>query len=265
MSATKPVIVYGENGQFSIERQSAKGQISRETLNGNEVSSIDTAVRFAVNQARGQQTQTDKWQSLLCYILAMPCMDEYRGAGDPMTGKTSDTFRDALRKAEDQFFDQCHADKVAGIPVTEKGRTELVRAIRNDKNYSNIKATCAKYFAFVGALPRTDAGYLIPRPVMLAHVSALMNITPEDTSMAGRLRALLTEIEKMDKRKDIESALFVIGQLSDAAKGRLSHVDEVATNAAQSLPPNAGDTVQALQEIAKRGQPVKASTEAATV
>jgi hypothetical protein len=187
----KANIVYGENGAFSVERTDKSGKVKSDPFNGNRVLETAQCVRLVVGAVKGQQTMSDAWQSLIVAIFNMPLLDGYRGKGDKTTGKTPNTFKDAIRKAEDAYFDQLALDKVPGIPSDPEKRLELVKQMRNDNNYSNIRSTCAKYYAFVGALPATSAGYLIPRPVMLAHIQTVLNVQPEDTSAAGRINALI--------------------------------------------------------------------------
>lgn len=262
MNGKNVAISYGENGKFAIERTNAKGKIDRELVDGAKVSEVTEAVRFAVNAAKGQETATNHWQSLVCLILAMPIMDGSKGKGDRLTGKTADTFKDALRKAEDAFFDQCAADKVRGIPTDADARLDLVRKVRNDKNYSNIKSTCAKYFAFIGAIPVTDAGYLVPRAVMLAHIASVLNIQNEDTSLHGRIRAMIAEAKKIDKASEAYALIVACKELLAMAESRKAYADEIATNAAHGLPVNAGDTSKVLSEIAKVSKPAAEVTPA---
>lgn len=242
------------DGKFTIERQNADGKVATQIEDAYKVSDLADAIRFAVQSGKGQQTATNHWQSLVCEVLRHPMMDGMKGAGDRTTGKTSDVFRDLVRKAEDAVFDQAAADKVRGVPTDVSERTDLVRKIRNDKNYSNIKSTCAKYFAFVGALPMTDSGYLVPRAVMLAQIASVLEVTPTDNSLVGRINALKADIEALDKpdaARAVQAALAALVSLADA---RYSYACEVATNAAANLPPNAGDAPHALREIAQQSK-----------
>ncbi len=245
----KANIVYGAGGLFKIERTDKSGKVKSDPINGNKMLDTAACVRLVVGAVKGQQTMSDAWQSLIVNIFGRIPADTYKGKGDRTTGKTPTTFKDAIRKAEDAYFDQLAFDKVAGIPQDEGKRNEMVKTIRNDNNYSNIRSVCAKYYAFVGAMPATDAGYLIPRPVMQAHIASVLNVTPEDSSVAGRINALIVETREATEEKAIREALIACQALAQQLKARLDHVAELATNAAQSMPANAGDTGAVASEV----------------
>lgn len=257
----KNTVVFGDNGVFKIERTDKAGKVSAQVENGNVMLEVAQCVRLVTGAIKGQQTMSDAWQSLIVRILDSRGLDEYRGAGDRETGKTSTTFKDAIRKAEDAYFDQLAHDKVAGIPVSAEKRNEMVKAMRNDNNYSNIRSTCAKYFAFVGALPVTQSGYLIPRPIMLEQIKGVLNVKPEDTSLRGRIVAMLPEVESCSDDKELKAAIVAMNDLLAKAKARIDHIAEVATNAMQHLPPTAGSTPTIASEAI--GKAKRAKTPAA--
>ncbi len=227
----KANIVYGAEGLFKIERTDKSGKVKSDPINGNKMLDTAACVRLVVGAVKGQQTMSDAWQSLIVNIFGRIPADTYKGKGDRTTGKTPTTFKDAIRKAEDAYFDQLAFDKVTGIPQDEGKRNEMVKTIRNDNNYSNIRSVCAKYYAFVGAMPATDAGYLIPRPVMQAHIASVLNVTPEDSSVAGRINALIVETREATDDKALREALVACQALAQQLKARLDHVAELATNA----------------------------------
>lgn len=253
----KANIVYGAEGLFKIERTDKSGKVKSDPINGNKMLDTAACVRLVVGAVKGQQTMSDAWQSLIVNIFGRIPADTYKGKGDRNTGKTPTTFKDAIRKAEDAYFDQLAFDKVTGIPQDEGKRNEMVKTIRNDNNYSNIRSVCAKYYAFVGAMPATDAGYLIPRPVMQAHIASVLNVTPEDSSVAGRINALIVETREATEEKAIREALIACQALAQQLKARLDHVAELATNAAQSMPANAGDTGAVASEAIGKAKRAK--------
>lgn len=240
---TKANVIFGDAGKFSIERTDKSGKVSSDVQHGNKMLETAVCVRLVVGAYKGQQSMSDAWQTLVVSILKGTAMDGYKGKGDRKTGKTPNTFKDAIRKAEDAFFDQLAHDKVSGIPQDAEKRLEMVKAIRNDNNYSNIRSVCAKYFAFVGALPATDAGYLVPRPVMQAQIAGVLDIAPEDSSLKGRINAMIVEYRESTDAKALKDALPAIQTLMAQVQARIAHCAEVATNAAQHLPP-AGTTLE---------------------
>ena len=106
-------------------------------------------------------------------------------------------------------------------------------------------------------MPATDAGYLIPRPVMQAHIASVLNVTPEDSSVAGRINALIVETREATDDKELRAALIACQALTQQLKARLDHVAELATNAAQSLPANAGDTGAVASEVIGKAKRAK--------
>lgn len=251
----KATVVFGDKGAFKIERTDKSGKVTGDVHNGHKVLETAACVRLVCGAVKGQQTMSDAWQSLVVAILSRKELDSYKGKGDRKTGKTPNTFKDAVRKAEDALFDQFAADKVAGIPQDAEKRNEMVKSMRNDNNYSNIRSTCAKYFAFVGALPATDAGYLIPRPVMQAQIAGVLDIAPEDSSLRGRINAMIVETKESTDDKALKDALPALQNLMDQLKARIAHCAEVATNAAQHLPQNGTVPAVASELLGKMARP----------
>lgn len=251
----KPTVVFGDAGKFSIERTDKSGKVSSDIQHGNKMLETAACVRLVCGAVKGQQTMSDAWQTLVVQVLKMVPTDGYKGQGDKKTGKTPNTFKDAIRKAEDAFFDALAHDKVSGIPQDAAKRNEMVKAIRNDNNYSNIRSVCAKYFAFVGALPATDAGYLIPRPIMQAQIASVLDITPEDSSLKGRLNALIVETRESSDSKALKEALPALHTLLAQVQARIAHCAEIATNAAQNLPANGTVPAVASELLGKLQRP----------
>lgn len=241
-------VVFGDAGAFKIEKTAKDGKVSAVAFAGNKQLEVGQCVRLVLGSIKGQQTMSDAWQSLIVRIFDQRGLDEYKGTGDRETGKTSTTFKDAIRKAEDSYFDQLAHDNVAGIPASAEKRNEMVKTMRNDNNYSNIRSTCAKYFAFVGALPVTQSGYLIPRPVMLEQIKLVLNVTPEDTSLAGRMRAMLAEVDTLSDDKQLKAVMFTLQELVTHTKLRIDHCAEVATNATQKTAPLPAATEKVIRE-----------------
>lgn len=245
----KANVVFGSAGQFKIERTDKAGKVTSDSFEGNKMLEVAQTVRLVTGAVKGQQTMSDAWQSLIVRVLSDKGLDGYKGKGDKETGKTSTTFKDQIRKSEDAYFDQLALDKVPGIPQDVEKRNEMVRAMRNDNNYSNIRSTCAKYFAFIGAIPATESGYLIPRPVMLAQIAGVLNIKPEDTSLKGRIDALVPEVKSNDDIKALKAAMVSAQHLIAQLQLRIDHHAEVATNAAHKMPVNAGDVPSTASEL----------------
>ena len=84
---------------------------------------------------------------------------------------------------------------------------------------------------------------------MLAHIQTVLNVTPEDTSVAGRINALILETKESTDFEQLKAALIACNALSAQLKSRIDHCAEVATNAAQHMPPNAGDVSAVASEV----------------
>lgn len=221
-----------------------------------------------LNQAfKGETTRRATHQSVLASVFSNPKLDGYKGKGDPLTGKTSKEFKASIRACEDMFFTELQTEGLLKLPKSdnpEKTFQEFCTSVREDKNYSNIKSTVAKYYAFIGCNCITQSGFLIPAPVMLEQIKAVMQLDPVDNSIYGKLNVIITELnsgtlDEQDCLKSIVACRAILATL----QGVSSHYAEIATNnnqaqskgEAKSVPTIAKATIESAMKSVANAKP----------
>ena len=248
-------VIQSDNGsKFVLTKIDASGKETVSIENAMHVADNVTIGRGLQNVNKNQANQRAMFQSLLFAIFANPKLDGYRAKGDKTTGKTSKEFKDSIRVAEHAFIEQLVTGGVIKLPASdnqEKALQTFCTSIREDKNYSNIKSTVAKYFAFVGANCATQAGFLVPHAIMLVQISSVMELSSPDNSIAGMLDKVKVEMDKQEtiSETDVKKALVSARLLLATLEGLNRHYDEIATNAVQHMPVNAGDTPSVASEL----------------
>lgn len=244
MAKVKAIVTALENA-FVIQ----KGD-KRETVAGETALDQGASIKAIVGATKSHGTLQNAYCVFLHHVLNRPLCDAIKGKGDVTTGKVDKNGRAYIRSAEVAYINECHAAGIKGIPADEAARIALAESIRNDGNYSNIKNTVVKYFAFCGKLPMTSAGILVPKQVMQAEISAVLNIAPEDNSLYGQLLAIKRTLDEGTLDEDMSRKCEPLARdLAGVFKALCAHYDELATNKAQGLPANAGDTAKVASEV----------------
>ena len=193
------------------------------------------------------------WLTMLAEVMGNPRLANYKGKGDVKQGKTSPEFRAAVRESEGEYLRKLVKDGAVKLHVGKDENPDAVfqkfaTETREDKNYSNVKATVMKYFAFVGASPATKSGYLVPVPVMATEVQNVLdaNKEPADTSIAAQIRAIQEDLDKRENVNpdEVAKALPYAKHLAATLQGILDHFAELATHAHEAK----GDVLSATQE-----------------
>jgi len=236
---TTTVQAVNDGAMFLVTKIDGNGKETVSTENSMPV--LDhKAVAAVLNQSfKGEQTRRATHQSVLASVFANPKLDGYKGKGDPLTGKTSKEFKASIRACEDLFFTELQNEGLLKLPKSdnpEKTFQEFCTSVREDKNYSNIKSTVSKYYAFVGCNCITASGFLIPAPVMLEQIKAVMQVEPTDNSIYGKLNAIITELASgtLDE-EDCKKSLVACRAIMSTLQGVASHYAEIATNNSQAV------------------------------
>ena len=249
---------------FLIKRIDSDNSEKVETCDANKVLDHKTVARLVNGIFKQSGTMQDAWQSMLAEVFANVRLDGYKGTGDKSTGKTSKEFKQSVRACEDEYFETLRSEKLIALPKSdnpEKTFQTYCTTIREDKNYSNIKSTVSKYFAFVGALPATQSGYLVPKAVMLAQIADAQAVAKPDNGLYAQLLAIKAELDRGTvSEADAAKSEPLAREIASILKGTLAHYAELSTNAAQKLPANAGDTGKVATEIIGRMRRAPAPT-----
>ncbi len=227
-------------------------------------------VKTLTSMAKQDTTMRAARQTLLGEIFKSPKIQDFRGKSDPKSNSIGKVLKDLINEAQTDYFRHLEAkgELKSVLPAksdnVQKDFNTFVSAIIEDSNYKNIKSYVSRYFAFCGLDCVTKSGMLVPQPVMSERIKAMMDIPAPDNSIAGQLRKVL-ELIKDDKYnfKDADSrnALPIVVELSKRIADAVSYYDEVATAAAQAMPPNVGNTVavatEALGKMRRAPAPAK--------
>lgn len=228
--------------QFLIRHTDKNGKVlNAETFESEKPMEVGAIGKALNAYNRNVPSMRHLWLSVLVGVFASPKLDGYKGKGDKKTGKTAKEFKSSIRDCESLYFAELLRAKVISLPKNdnaEKALQEFATSVREDKNYSNIKSTVSKYYAFVGAAPITSSGYLVPPAVMLAQIAEVMDIDPVDNGLCAQLRSMLAVIEENQPSGDtLNDAYSLAHTLTFVLKGLKDKEDELATHAAMQQPP----------------------------
>lgn len=256
--------IVGDDGNVFILKATevSTGKVrDAQTYHGEKPLKPEQVGATLVQEFKAQGTLRAARQSLLGMVMQWPTLEGYKGKGDVKAGSTSKEFKAAVRSAEESVLRELVKKGHMKVPAIadkddkdygneEAAFQRFATSIREDKNYSNVKATVMKYFAFVGAAPITKSGYLVPVPVMQAEVQRVLdaNKEPTDSSFAGKLRALADQLEKETiSLEDASKAAPIARMLYSTLEGIVNHYKEMAEHAAESVSAQA----QKITEAAK--------------
>lgn len=189
--------------------------------------------------------------SFLGLVYASPRLDGFKGTADKTTGKVSSDFAAAVRDVESSVVKEL-VDK-GDIKLPKGGNPEEVfqsfmSGLRADKNYSNVKVTCNRYFALCGANVVTQSGFIVPVPVMQAALASAVARAPVDHSVASKLKGVKETMDKITiDTDDAIDSLALARELVRTLEGFVNHYAELVTAA------RTGVAVQAEAVIAKAG------------
>lgn len=220
---------------------------------------------------KGASTRRAAFCSFLGLIYASSRLDGFKGTGDTKTGKLSSEFKAAVRDVESDIVKALIADGSVKLPKTgnaEENMQAFLSGLRDDKNYSNAKNTTNKFFALCGLSCVTSGGYVVPVPVMQAQLSDLIEREAPDSSVTGKLKAIMEFMSKGTiDAVDCIDALHLSKELVKTLEGIAQHYAELAT--AQRGNKDIVGATQAALDTAKTPTPIgtrqRASAESANV
>lgn len=255
MSNQKPTLAIANDGALFIATTYSKdGKESVSPFHAEKAIDNKSVVQLLKSHVKASGSMRAMRQSMLAFVFASPTLDGYKGKGDTATGKTSPEYRDTVRKSEDAYLlsirpeltGQKQVDGVwkrHGVDNCEHEFAEVCKEIVNDNNYKNIKSWVSKYFAFCGAHPVTQSGYLVPQPYMALAIQAVLNISPVENTVASKLSAILETLRGTTLDEDqTRRAEPLARELASVLKALTSHYDEIAT----SLNSGPASTIEAV-------------------
>jgi hypothetical protein len=187
--------------------------------------------------------------SFLGLVYAHTRLDGFKGTADKETGKVSVEFKAAVRDVESEIVKGLIEKgdiKLAKTGNTEENFQAFLSQLREDKNYSNVKVTCNRYFALCGANVVTQSGFIVPVPVMQAALASAVARVPVDHSVASKLKAVKEMMDKVTiDADDAIDSLAAARELVRTLEGVVNHYAELVTAA------RTGVAVQAEQAVEK--------------
>lgn len=244
----KPTLAIANDGALFIATTYSKdGKESVNPFHAEKAIDNKSVVQLLRSHVKASGSMRAMRQSMLAFVFASPTLDGYKGKGDTTTGKTSPEYRDTVRKAEDTYLLSIRGEltgqkqidgvwKKHGVDNCEHEFAEVCKEIVNDNNYKNIKSWVSKYFAFCGAHPVTQSGYLVPQPYMALAIQAALNVTPVENTIASKLSAILETLHGTTLDEDqTRKAEPLARELASVLKALTSHYDEIATSLKSGL------------------------------
>lgn len=174
--------------------------------------------------------------SFLRWVYSSPALDTYRcgetNACDKEDGKTSNLFKAAVRKAEDQAVAMLVSNGSLKLK-DNKAVDEFLSGLRADSNYSNAKNTTNKYVAFVSQNV-TDQGFIVPIEVQRARIAEALPKKESDKSIAAMFKAIeermgAVTIDEDDAVDSLVIARALFQTLEGIVKGMAVTATEVRT------------------------------------
>ncbi len=199
--------------------------------------------------------------SFLGMLYTSQRLDGFKGTGDKTTGALSKEFKAAVRDVESELVRAMVDHGTLKLPKEkaegdveehkEKQIQTFLTNLRDDKNYSNAKNTTNRYFALVGANCVSQAGFLVPFPVMQAEIAQAVHRETPDNSIAAKLRAVKEAMDKttMDEA-DIMGSLAVARDMFATLDGMANEIARKRTELGAKVSPDVA--ASAVVEKAKR-------------
>jgi hypothetical protein len=264
MAAQKTLLniaMIGEGSSFKLERVTPNGAIQEAQVFEAEKLMKPEAVATALGvEVKSQTNRRTMWQSLLGIVFADPLLDGYKGKGDKVTGKVAKEAKNSIRTAEEKVL-RAMVDKghiklhVNKDDNAEKIFQRFCTDVREDKNYSNMKARVTKYFCVVGSSPVTKNGYLVPSAIMDAEIQKLLSATPAPkTTLADRINEIAADFGKETNPdlKTVLEAAQAAKMLYSTLEGTLTHMQDLLAHTAAAGGANVEDASQKAIESAKK-------------
>lgn len=216
INMSKSINAVNEN-EFQVVTTTKDGKITgTETFTAEQAPDSKSIGRTLTEISRKEGSYRAAYQALVGLVLQSKRLDGFMGQGDKATGVTGKEVKAAVRDAETGVIETLITEGFIKLPKGD-GQTGLqgfLSSLRDNKNYSNIKSTCVKYYSFVGKMPVTQSGRLVPHQVMLAEITNAINKDSTETTLATQISDLLDKCEKLDV-KETRAALVQAKALYD--------------------------------------------------
>lgn len=178
----------------------------------------DSEAIFAIRKEQKAGTKASVGAlSLLVHMLDNPRFDAYKGT-TPTGEKITPEFRGALRDIEIEYMKPIFCADLqskGNTPATiEKQWQEYSLGLRQG-TYAMVKSYVSKFFCHLGKLPVADNGKLLPING-IKQILANMETPKESSGLAGRLVAILTDLETKENPDlgDLPTALAALHRLT---------------------------------------------------
>lgn len=249
-----------DSSLYVITTTSDKGAVKQESVKAEPIMAVGQMARVLSTAVKAHGAYRNAALTFLGLVYTQQCLNGFAASADKATGKVSSEFKAAVRDAETATVKQLVTDGVLKLK-DEPAIQEFLSVLRDDKNYSNAKVTTNRYFGIVGSNCVTQSGYVVPVPVMQAHIRDALPVEQKDDSIAGMLRAIA---EKMDKitigTDDAIDSLSLANALRSTLEGIVNYNNEVATKQHSDGANVVTASTQALKAAMEKpiGQPVAA-------
>lgn len=225
-------------GAYQIETTDKAGKVTVEKL-APEAAPAPKAIASTLGTVvRSHGAVRAACMAFLGMVFCHPTLAGYAGnGGDPTTGKLDKALKEQVRDAEHAAAAALVAEGHLKLPAHKNGPEGALKdwlsTLREDKNYTSVKGTVTKYFAFLGKQPVED-GFIVPLAVQaLAVANYLKETMPqvEDAgSIASRVGKLFAEYNEENKT-DVNMMRAILGQLQQFAQQIQEDLNECAASA----------------------------------
>lgn len=279
MTTKEQVFFDSDKGIYKITSRNAKGdEVTRDTVATIKPMDEKDAVGYFLGLAKDAPTKRNAAVTLIGLIMkaGMGKIEGWKGSCDKTKGLPRE-LKSAMQEAEGDYFRQflsgSHPQHKSfmgrlpkandrGEPLEVGGKLNqeaqfqyFLTTVRKEPSYANAKNGCLNFFGYVGSLPYTDTGDIVPPEVMRVLVEQNRDITPPDTSYKARVYALYREVVAESKNPPDSDLMEIHKTLQELA----DHFKTLKDAAAQRATMKPGDVVaQTKDAMAKAGKQVAA-------
>lgn len=245
MASKEKVFFDSEKGLYKIIFTNNKGdEQTRDSVSVIHPMNQTDAVNVFLGLAKEAVNKRVAAVTLLGMILQqeLTSLKDWQGACD-RTKQLPNELKTAFQDAETAFFKPMldekhpqHKSFVGRLPkVNERGEAlevdgkpnrqaqfqYFMTVTRKEPSYANAKNTVLGYFGYVGSLPYTDKGDIVPPEIMRVLVNEVRDVKAPDNSYKARLYALYREVVVESKNppgEDLPEIARTARELADHLK-----------------------------------------------
>lgn len=285
MASKEKVFFDSEKGQYKIIFTNGKGdEQTRDTVSVIHPMNQTDAVNVFLGLAKEAVNKRTAAVTLLAMILSqeLKSLEEWQGKCD-RTKQLPNELKTAFQDAETAFFKPMMDDKhpqhkgfvgrlskvnERGEPLESDGKPNrqaqfqyFMTVTRRDPSYANAKNTVLGYFGYVGSLPYTEKGDIVPPEIMRVLVNEVRDIKAPDNSYKARLYEMYREVVVESKNPPDADLPEIARTARELAEHLKTLADAAARRATETVKP--GDVVAQTKEAmekANAGIPANAPT-----